>query len=121
MADISVLLKETPKDWLYVITYKTGGAGKMFFVRKNKGNFLRGYSIDFLLENPSMVINHESGLEDLYITNNDVAEVRVANSDEKSHVKVTLDEGIGLSMRRSTGPVLMYDQNAKTYIENLPI
>lgn len=121
MADINGLLKLTPHDWLYVITYKTGGAGEMFFVRKNKGNILRGYQIDFLLINPSMVINHEGSLEDLYITNNNVAEARVATDDEKAHIKTTLLEAIGLSMRRSTGPVLMYDQNAKTFIEKLPI
>jgi hypothetical protein len=57
----------------------------------------------------------------LYITNNDVKEARVATDDEKTHIKATLLEAIVLAVSRSNGPVLMYDKNAQTFIEKLPI
>jgi hypothetical protein len=111
-----------PQDWLHVVSYKNKNErGRMFFSRIVNEKVLRGYFIDSLMEGPAMVINHQINLDDLHITNNDIESVRIATAEEKKAVKNTLLEAMEIAVRRANGLFIRYNQNARTYLEALPV
>jgi hypothetical protein len=121
MSDVSVLISKTPQDWLHVVSYKDKREGQLFFSRIISEKVLHGYFIVSLLESPAMVINHQINLDDLHITNNDIESVRIATAEEKKAVKNTLLEAMEIAVRRSNGLFIHYNQNARTYLEALPV
>lgn len=122
MSDVSSLISKMPQDWLHVVSYKNKNErGRMFFSRIVNEKVLRGYFIDSLMEGPAMVINHQINLDDLHITNNDIESVRIATAEEKKAVKNTLLEAMEIAVRRANGLFIRYNQNARTYLEALPV